>query len=322
MLRSSSLLAAILFLLPSVVMAGEPTEAEKNRAAELVYTGDERRAAGDHAGALRAYEEADAIVRVPTTGIEVARELAALGRLVDARDAAVKVVEHTQREGEPAAFARARRDAKQLVASLDTRIATLVVRAPRAPGAEITVDGRLITAGEPARLDPGKRVVTARVGSASAKKVVNLHEGEKRDVTIELEAADAEDPATTEPPARPSARPRDADGTDPPLRSWVWVGFGGAVAGTVVGSVTGALALSSTAGLDEECDGRVCPARLRSDIERAMVLSHVSTASFAVGAVGLAVGLTALLWPRSPKTAASARVVLGPGYAGAAGGFP
>src|SRR5947199_818929 len=41
--------------------------------------------------ALEAYEGADALMHVPTTGIEVAKTLAALGRLVEAREKALEL---------------------------------------------------------------------------------------------------------------------------------------------------------------------------------------------------------------------------------------
>ena len=84
--------------------------------------------AGDLTGALEAYRGADAIMGVPTTGIEVARTQIRLGRLVEARDTALKVSRYPVKRREPRPFTDARTEALQLASELAARIPSLQLR--------------------------------------------------------------------------------------------------------------------------------------------------------------------------------------------------
>src|SRR5689334_23692418 len=67
---------------------GDTDEKARRDARELVYQGDELFILRRYAEALRAYQRAEQLVRVPTTSIEVAKALAAIGRLSEAREIA------------------------------------------------------------------------------------------------------------------------------------------------------------------------------------------------------------------------------------------
>jgi len=58
----------------------------------MMDAGHARREANDHERALAQFQGADAIMHVPTTGLEVAREQAALGLLNEARDTVRRVL--------------------------------------------------------------------------------------------------------------------------------------------------------------------------------------------------------------------------------------
>jgi predicted negative regulator of RcsB-dependent stress response len=76
-------------LVPARALADEPalSERDRNVARESVYQGDDLVKRGDTRGALEAYRRANAIMKVPTTGIEVARTSLRLGLLVEALEA-------------------------------------------------------------------------------------------------------------------------------------------------------------------------------------------------------------------------------------------
>ncbi|MBV9945839.1 MAG: hypothetical protein JOZ69_03220, partial [Myxococcales bacterium] len=117
-------------------------------------------------------------------------------------------------------------------------------------------------------------------------------------------------------------------------RALAYAAFGVGAAGLVVGTVFGALALSTKASLDHECGGRsACsdPAA-PGDIAALHTRSWIANAGFAAGALGVAGGLALLLLspsspPASPPASAGAPSValrgwLWPGGAGLAGSFP
>jgi hypothetical protein len=115
-MRAVSSIGVLLLLLLAAQQAfgGEPTEAEKESARVLLDEGDARIEQADLEGALRAYEAADVVMHVPTTGIEVAKTLERLGRLAEADRAARGVIEHPQPADEPVEFSEARRQAQAL----------------------------------------------------------------------------------------------------------------------------------------------------------------------------------------------------------------
>ena len=119
----------------------ERMRADKDKAADFVFQGDELREKGDHAGALAKYEAADKIMGVPTTGLEVAKTLMALGRLKEAQGKAKLCAEFPVKKDEPAAFTRARADASKMQVDLLERIPKVRILIKGGDDAKITVDG-------------------------------------------------------------------------------------------------------------------------------------------------------------------------------------
>jgi hypothetical protein len=120
---SSIGLSLLLLLAAPQALGGEPTEAEKESARVLLDEGDVRIEQSDLEGALRAYEAADVVMHVPTTGIEVAKTLERLGRFAEADRAARGVLEHPQPADEPVEFSEARRQAQALRERIAVHIA-------------------------------------------------------------------------------------------------------------------------------------------------------------------------------------------------------
>src|SRR5262249_50029770 len=103
----------------------DPTAADRETARALLDEGDKKIEEKDLEGALKAYRAADAIMGVPTTGIEVSKTLAAMGQLLSARDKALEVSRYPKKQGEPSAFTQARTESEQLAESLGERIPSL-----------------------------------------------------------------------------------------------------------------------------------------------------------------------------------------------------
>jgi hypothetical protein len=270
------LLAALLGTFAAAAGA-QPSEIDKDAARTLVQQGDERRSAGDYAGALEAYRRADDIMGVPTTGIEVGRMELKLGHLVKALEAFERVAESPVTEGEPGPFTEARAEAQKKAEDLFARVPKLSVQVS-GPPADVTVELTIDDA--PAslpvdrqRFDPGPHVVTATAdGYTSASETVELGEYDDRTVDLRLEVA----PDTLWP--------------------MMWTGYGISAAALVLGTVTGAISLTKASEARDWCDdeGR-CTAEAESPRDLSLSLAHVSTASFITAGVAAAVGTAGLL---------------------------
>src|SRR4051794_22145874 len=88
----ASLLSLALLLGQVGRASAEPTASGKETARGLMTEARDLRDKNDLRGALSRFQAADAIMRVPTTGLEVARTEAALGLLVEARDTIHRVL--------------------------------------------------------------------------------------------------------------------------------------------------------------------------------------------------------------------------------------
>lgn len=292
--RVAALVTLFSFSLTAVPVFAEPTAAEKETARSLMKEGRARREKGDHKGALASFQAADSIMKLPTTGLEVARSQTDLGMFVEARDTFLRVNRSEPQPGEPAAFKDARKEAADLASKLETRIPSLkltISGVPNGQTARVTVDGAEISSGVlvgPLKLNPGSHHIAINAVGATKKELdVELVEGDTKEETIALEAA-----AVAPPPEQPELPPEKP--LEPPPRgtsALVYVGFGLAGAGIIAGSVTGLLAMSKTNAAKEQCDGTRCPPSTRDDLSSARTMATVSTASFAAAAIGLGVGI-------------------------------
>src|SRR5258706_1594761 len=146
-MAGASALLALLFA--TRIGLADVTAADRETARTLMQSGGTAFREQNYAAALEAYRAADAIMRVPTTGLALARTEAALGKLVDARDAALAVLRMPVKADEPRAYARARKDANALALDLATHIPTLNIRiqgVARGTTVELSIDGAPVSA--------------------------------------------------------------------------------------------------------------------------------------------------------------------------------
>ncbi|HWZ93161.1 MAG TPA: hypothetical protein VNW92_30085 [Polyangiaceae bacterium] len=330
------------------VARAEPSAADKETARSLLDDGDQKLENKDFAGALKSYQSAHAIMNVPSTGIEVAKTLVRLGRLVEARDTALSVSRMPKSSNEPRAFGQARTEAEGLASELAARIPSLELKVSgAAPGQElhVTIDGAAVppaVATVPRKLDPGKHQISiSSAGRSDLNASVELKEGEKRTLELALTSTPAAAPAApvaaapspvapapVAPAAPAPAEPRSAAVPESKsgVSSLAYIGFGIGAVGVGVGTVTGLMSLSKASTAKKFCTGNDCTPAASDDINSSKSLANVSNVGFAVGIVGLGLGVYGLLSSgHAPEaTQATARhwdVLLGARSVGVAGAF-
>jgi hypothetical protein len=309
----------------------EPSLADRETARSLMDEGDRKRDAGDLKGALKSYEAADAIMHVPTTGIEVARTQIALGMLLEARETLGRILRSPVKPNEPAPFTAARKAADTLNAELGPRIPAIQVVIQNADQgqAQISIDNEQIppaASSVPRKVNPGAHVVLVKVGSADKQVDVMVAEGETKTVTVDF--------ADLRPP-EPSSPQDQGSGLGVLPKVLMFGGFGLGAVGIGVGAVTGLMSIAKTNDLQKECPENNCPRGYQSRIDEATGLGNISTAAFIVGGVGVAAGVVGIILSnnekKEPTTPAAkspspfgpdhVRAVLGPSYVGLAGAF-
>jgi tetratricopeptide (TPR) repeat protein len=263
---------------------------DKAAARDAMDRGNTLAAEGRHAEALAEFKKADAIMGVPTTGVLVGQAYEALGKPVEALDAYLEVgrYAHTAGEAMPDAFVQAQALAADRAVAARARIATLQLR-PVGLAADVTpaisIDGEPINAASlDRRVNPGERkVVASAPGYSTVHTSVVLGEGESQ--TLELHFQNVK--TTPAPTPEPGA---EAD-TGTMVPAALAFSLGGAA--LVAGAVTGGLSLSLAGDVEDACGDhpQTCPPEQQANIDDATTLAHVSNVTFAVGGVGVVLGI-------------------------------
>jgi hypothetical protein len=311
------------------VARAEPA-ATRQSARAAMRNAERMRAAGDLEGALERFRAAYAILRTPTSGLEVAKTQAALGLLVEARLVASETAALPSEPAEPAEFAAARRAASDLAAEIEPRMPILGVVVTPTVKYTLRIDGRVVPDELQAlrfRVNPGEHEVEIDApGYQRASQAVMLGEGVYQLVQLSLShepepaaaatpsaapiaaqmppAAPAAQtppaaPAAQTPPAAPAAPPRvDLSVPDDPHRGQRIRGYVVVVASSIVlatGAVAGMASFADTSNAKHDCPNDVCPESLRKRLESADTLANFANFALPIGALGLAYGLFELL---------------------------
>jgi hypothetical protein len=284
--------ASLVFIASSFVRlaAAEPTASEKETARTMMDEGHARRDAGDHKAALAQFMGADALMHVPTTGIEVGREQIALGQLVEARDTLERIARTPAGAGEPEAFRAARKSADALDEALSGRIPAL--RVTEVGGqVDVAIDGApipFVALVAPIKVNPGHHLVSATGPGGAVRQEVNVVEGQTLAVTLTLTGPATPPPASLAPAPLPlETSPGDHPSSLSPAAMWMrWGGVGLAGVGVVTGLVTGLMSLSSTSSASKGCVSDRCPPSTWGDIDSAHTTATISTAAFIVAGAG------------------------------------
>ena len=312
------------------VASADPSLSDRETARSLMDDGDAKRDKGDFKSALKSYEAADAIMHVPTTGLEVARAQAQLGLLLEARESLGRVMRLPPKASEPPAFTNARRTAESLSAELGARIPTVTVVAQNVePGqsASIVFDGEVVpsaAAQAPRKVNPGHHTVIARAGTNERKLEIDVAERESKTVTLDLK------PVAISEFTKVDDTPPPANGPSAMPKVLMYGGFGIGAVGIGVGAVTGILSISKVSSVKKDCTNNICPANRQSAIDSAKSLGTISTIAFIVGGVGVAAGVIGVVLsgkqsstepPAASASAFTIRADVGPTWAGVHGAF-
>jgi len=320
MKRSRKAVATLLItfgLATAPLAAGaEPSASDRETARALLIDGRLKFKTKDYQGALHSFQAAHAIMRVPTTGLDLARAQEAVGHLVEARITALDVVQMAPAPDEPEAFTKARLAARELVDALAARIPSLVISIRGGPpGAEVqvTVDGAPLPPASlslPRKVNPGLHtIVVSALGHATMRRDVTVEERATLPVTIELEPITGGESATVAPPRRDAPeRPTSKPIIEPDagVPAWVWMAGGTGIA-ALGGSILFAIDLANTKSeVAQNCPNNNCGSRYTQeevDAVRARWNRDVAL-SIGLGAVSvLALGAaTTGIVTRSSKT--------------------
>ena len=298
-LAAPLVLAAFAFATPALA---EPTAADKDVARGLMAEGRADRDKGNLQGALKAFAQADAIMHVPTTGMELARAYAAVGQLVEARDIALFVMRIPEAPNDPAPFRVAREAARAFDDELEPRIPSLVIRVTgivEGVRPTVTIDGVAVSSDPPEQpqpVDPGHHAIVAKAGTATATREIDVAERDAKEVTLELGSAAA--------PAVVGASGEKAQSRGQSLAPvLVYGGFGLAAVGIAVGAVTGIVSIADTNIIKSsgQCRNDLCSPAEHGALVSANAMATASTVSFAVAGAGAVAGVIGLLLRPSPS---------------------
>jgi hypothetical protein len=316
---SSAILAALLAgaALQAPALARAQTPQDRETARELFEQGKARRDRGDATGALESFRAADALMNVPTTKLAVARAYLALGQLVEARDAAMRVAQIPVGASEPAPFTDARSAAAHLASEIGRRIPSVAIAIAGEAPESLSIDGVAIPNqawSAPRRVNPGKHTVVAKLGPREVTQDVAVAEGENASIALDTHDLRPPDEAPAPAPSEPSVAAR-------PLGTIFWVGAGASAAGIAVGGVAGVLSLSNKSHADSFCRDNRCPPAAYASLDAASTWATISTAAFAVAGAGVVLAGVGFFLHRSPASSTTTALVVRPGGAYVVGSF-
>jgi hypothetical protein len=314
-LRSALLLAA-LAVATAAGAQSQPGADNTDKVVELVERGQKKVEKGLYEDALKDFEEAEKLGRVPTITVLRAQTHEKLGQLREAEIHYRRVADALLGPNPKPVFKQAQAEANAALESLTTRIPKLTVQLRGAPpGARVLVDGNDVTASLPGPLplNPGTRKITVNVGDTSvASKEVKLDEGKTETVEIDLTppavptaTATATSTATAALTAAGSAAAPipSATASAGPSLALPLTAFGVGAAGLIVGAVTGGLTFMKMGEIRKVCGEDLICTHGQADqvgLDSARAVQHVANVGFVVAGLGAAVGITLLvLRPRS-----------------------
>jgi hypothetical protein len=243
---------------------------------------------GSFEEAAAKYQEADKLVPAPSYKLERARALVELGRMLEARE-----VLRTAAEDKPAQFMEkmAQKKASAFDKELEQRTPTLEITVFRPEAAKVTlrIDGETIDHGAGAvPFDPGELTISAEApGFAPWEQKVKLADGDRKTVEISM--------TPKAKPKAPEEEEKESDGISP-IPAYVTWAVSAAALGVGIGF--GVVAMQSTNSLleDYDCEDNVCPSEAEEDLAIVKLQGNISTAGFAVGGAGVAIGLVLFLF--------------------------
>lgn len=273
--------------------------------------------AGDCNGAIEKLSRAESLYHAPSILSRLGECQVKVGQIVLGTENLNRVVREQLEPTAPKAFRDAQERAKGVLSAALPKIAHLTVRIdPANVNPQITVAGTPIPAaliGIERPTDPGTHeVVVSAPGYLEQKTSVTLAEGGSQEISLKLEKDPNTVAATPPPPVAPQpvvttapvGPPADSSPKKSNTLAYVALGVGGA--GLVVGGITGFLALGKKSDL-KGCVDTKCPSSQEDTLNSARGMATVSTVSFAVGFVGVGLGVVLLLTGNNSASAGTGK---------------
>jgi hypothetical protein len=356
MIRRSRLARAALVLAvsASLLLPGRAAQAQsdedKAAARALATQGSEALKTGRFVEALDLVSRAEAIVHAPTHLLMIARSQVGLGKLVSAQETYLKLMREELKDSAPAAFKNAQVTAKEELAVIEPKIASLRISIDGVGGKQITVkmDNQLVSTalvGVYRPVDPGKHEIGIfPVGLSPVKGIVELRDGEKKEIRlvipdgppppgVPLNATD--NPDAGKPGDTAAPRKDSGPGFMTPLRG---VGIGAValgVGGVVVGALFAAKGGSTQSQADDialnkyHCNPTCLPPTKAGVMRDVIPLDNTAASQKTIGVIGLAAGGVALaagvtllvIGKPKPAPAPAAKASVEPWFSGTGGGL-
>ena len=312
-------LAIALAVAACSVSANAQTPAEKASARSMAQQGLEAFGEQRWEDAIDLLQRAENLYHAPTHVLFLARALEKAGKLVEAREFYLSLRREQLEPGAPQAFTDAKASAEKELMALEPRIpyAKISVEGPNAANAKVTIDGTPLSPvflGVSHPMNPGSYELQASADGARSEPVrLELPEGAKEDVVLELMAGDASVPeanaAATGVPSDDVALDKGRGG--PPIAAYSALGVG--AVGAVLGVAFTIQRSKKSSDADDLYDGCLasgaCGQTEVGEIEdldsKAASSGTIAVVGYGVGVVGLGTGVTLLLLDHKKKTAAN-----------------
>lgn len=260
--------AALFLLLPTGDVCAQ-SDQDRAAARSLATQGAEAFTSGRFDEAIDLLGRAEALVHAPTHLLLIARAQMRLGRLVAAKETYLRIVREELPPTAPSPFKRAQHDAREELAAVDPRIASLRVALEGAAGRKIVVklDGQPVAdalLGVYRPIDPGNHVVTVvPPGLSPIEQAITLGDGERKELKIPVPESPAMAPSpdgSGEGQGTWSAGPGEDPPVDPPggpERKTNVLMLGGGIAATALGLggvVVGSVFLAKGSATQQEAN--------------------------------------------------------------------
>lgn len=277
-------------------------------------------AAGDWSGALALLEKVASVASTAQVHFNIALCQEKLGKL----SAALGNYRIAASLAHQANVADVEKQSTEKLADIEGRLPKLVItRGSNAGAAQILLDGTELgtsAIGRELPVDPGPHQIEARPpgGGKPTMILAELVESDRKSIEVSLK----EEPGVTAPPAAPPSVVGAPEESGSGGKALMYSGFGVALVGAAVGSVTGILAFSKEGDLESSCSPeKECLPPIHDDLSSARSMATISTVSFIVAGVGATVGVVGLFTRKSSSSKASIHPFVGIGRAGLGGSF-
>lgn len=297
-------------------------EGTRNAARELARDAVSAYDEKNYARALDLIDRAYKLVPAPTISIWQARILAKMQRLIEANER-YEITRRTKLPPDaPPAFRAAVSEAGQEVEALRQRIPRIRVKVTGAEAnstsLRVTLDGKPVPpelVGVLRTVDPGVHQLEARVpGIGSAQRRIEVKEGERKDVELELAPVDVG--------GRQQGDQPEAGGAGWSARkTWSVVAASIGVAGVGTGIGFGLAANQKHSTLKDSCSGNSCPPSASGDLDSFRTDRTISWIGYGVGAAGLATAAVLVFVVKDRPTRVGVAPYVGIGAAGVGGTF-